>query len=92
VRTALLPGGFVRKLDDLGRVVLPVEWRRTFSIGPGAPMEIIPGRDGTLILQRYVPGGTCTFCSEHVEICHFAGRPVCRSCAAQLGSLAQPSA
>lgn len=85
-------GGFVRKLDDLGRIVLPVEWRRICGIEPGDPMEIIPGRDGTLMLQRYVPGGTCTFCGESDQIHHFAGRPVCQACVARLGSMAQSPA
>lgn len=78
----------MRRLDDLGRVVLPIEWRRLFNVEAGAPMEIIPVKDGTLVLQRYIPGGACTFCGDLREVQHFAGRPVCRSCATQLSSLA----
>jgi transcriptional pleiotropic regulator of transition state genes len=84
------PAGFVRHIDPLGRVVLPVEWRRAFDVGPGAPMEIIPGKDGSLVLQRYVPGGACMFCGTLENIRHFAGRPVCHHCASQLGALSSP--
>lgn len=76
--------GFVRHLDQLGRIVLPVEWRRTFDIQPGAPMEIIPGSDGTLMLKHYVPSHACTFCGEIDDVRLYLGRPVCRSCASQL--------
>ncbi|HWI51233.1 MAG TPA: AbrB/MazE/SpoVT family DNA-binding domain-containing protein [Symbiobacteriaceae bacterium] len=78
--------GYVRILDCMGRVALPIEWRRTFGLEPGAPLEMILGGDGTLVLKRYVPGGTCTFCGDIEEIRHFAGRPICRKCTAQLAA------
>jgi len=86
MKPAFKSTGFVRRLDELGRVVLPVDWRRTFGLGPGAPLEMILGGDGTLVLKRYVPGGTCTFCGEMEDIQHFAGRPVCRKCTVQLAA------
>ncbi|HYG59303.1 MAG TPA: AbrB/MazE/SpoVT family DNA-binding domain-containing protein [Symbiobacteriaceae bacterium] len=79
----------MRQIDQLGRVVLPVEWRRQFMVEPGAPLEIIPGRDGTLMLQRYVPGGACTFCGSFEGVRHFAGRPVCRDCVVSMVDLVQ---
>lgn len=88
MKTALKSSGFVRNLDQLGRVVLPIEWRRTFEIEPGHPMEIIPSGDGSIVIKRYVPNGTCTFCGEMEEIRHFAGRPVCKQCAEQLNQVA----
>lgn len=81
MQKGLKPGGFVRHVDQLGRVVLPMEWRKVFEVVPGAPMEMIPGRDGTLTLKRYVPSGTCTFCGEDDQVRHFEGRPICRTCA-----------
>ncbi|HWI51378.1 MAG TPA: AbrB/MazE/SpoVT family DNA-binding domain-containing protein [Symbiobacteriaceae bacterium] len=86
MKVGLKSTGFVRNLDGLGRIVLPVEWRRTFGLEPGDPLEMILGGDGTLMLKRYVPGGTCTFCGEMEEIRHFAGRPICRRCTAQLAA------
>lgn len=70
----------MRRLDELGRVVLPMEWRRTCGIEAGDPMEMILHGDGTLIIKRYVPSGACTFCGVFENVHHFAGRPVCRKC------------
>lgn len=81
--------GFVRRLDELGRVVLPVEWRRTVGLDPGTPVEMILSGDGSLTLQRYVPGGTCTFCGTPDDLRQFSGRPVCRTCGQSLGALVQ---
>jgi transcriptional pleiotropic regulator of transition state genes len=86
MNASLKGSGFVRNLDQLGRVVLPIEWRRTLDISPGDPMEIIPGSDGTLVLRRYVPNGSCTFCGRHEEVRQFAGRPVCHICTVQLAA------
>lgn len=77
-------GGIVRNLDPLGRVVLPSEWRRTFDLGPGSPMEILPGTDGSLTIRRYVPTGACIFCGEGGVVRYLAGRPICRTCTTQL--------
>jgi AbrB family transcriptional regulator, transcriptional pleiotropic regulator of transition state genes len=81
-----ISSGFVRNLDSLGRVVLPVEWRRTFELNPGAQVELIPQGDGTLMLRRYGPNGTCTFCGQAEGIRMFAGRQVCRTCVDQLAT------
>ncbi|HYF90934.1 MAG TPA: AbrB/MazE/SpoVT family DNA-binding domain-containing protein [Symbiobacteriaceae bacterium] len=86
MKAGLKSSGFVRRLDELGRIVLPVEWRRTFGLEPGSPLEMILGGDGTLMLKRYIPSGTCTFCGEVEEIRHFAGRPICRKCTDQLAA------
>ena len=79
--------GFIRQVDSLGRVVLPIEWRRCHDIREGLFMELIPGRDGSLLMQRYTPGGTCIFCGDLEAILHFAGRPICRRCAAEIGAV-----
>jgi ribosomal protein L37AE/L43A len=49
-------------------------------------MKIIPGGDGTLVLRRYVPNGSCTFCGRHEEIRQFTGHPVCHTCTIQLAA------
>lgn len=77
--------GFIRQVDSLGRVVLPVEWRRCHDIRAGVSMELVPARDGALLLQRYTPGGACIFCGDLEQVLHFAGRSVCRRCAAEVG-------
>lgn len=47
--------GVVRRIDDLGRVVIPKEIRRTLRIREGSPLEIFTDRDGEIILKRYSP-------------------------------------
>ena len=49
--------GFVRRIDDLGRVVVPKEIRRTLRIREGDPLEIFTDRDGEIILKKYSPIG-----------------------------------
>lgn len=47
--------GIVRRIDDLGRVVIPKEIRRTMRIREGEPMEIFTGREGEIVLKKYSP-------------------------------------
>ena len=47
--------GIVRRIDDLGRVVIPKEIRRTLRIKEGTPMEIFTDREGEIILKKYSP-------------------------------------
>ena len=49
--------GIVRRIDDLGRVVVPKEIRRTLGIREGTPLEIFTGKDGEVILKKYSPLG-----------------------------------
>ena len=49
--------GIVRRIDDLGRVVIPKEIRRTLRIREGAPLEIFTDREGEIILKKYSPIG-----------------------------------
>ena len=53
--------GIVRKLDDLGRIVLPIELRRTLDIADKAPLEIFVEGD-SIILRKYEP--SCVFCGK----------------------------
>lgn len=55
--------GIVRRIDDLGRVVVPKEIRRTLRIREGDPLEIYTDREGEIILKKYSPIG------EFVSIC-----------------------
>ena len=47
------PTGIVRRIDDLGRIVIPKEIRRTCHVREGDPMGIYLGEDGAIILQKY---------------------------------------
>ena len=60
--------GIVRRIDDLGRVVIPKEIRRTMRIREGDPLEIYTDRDGEVIFKKYSPMGELgTFADELVE-------------------------
>ena len=51
--------GIVRRIDDLGRVVIPKEIRKTLRIKEGTPLEIFTDREGEIILKKYSPIGIC---------------------------------
>ena len=70
--------GIVRRIDDLGRVVIPKELRRTLRIREGDPLEIFTERDGEVIFKKYSPMGDLT---------EFAGR-ICEAVHRSTGFLA----
>ena len=60
--------GIVRRIDDLGRVVIPKEIRRTLRIREGDPLEIFTDREGEIILKKYSPIGELgTFAKEYAD-------------------------
>ncbi|MDD7219376.1 MAG: stage V sporulation protein T [Clostridia bacterium] len=60
--------GIVRRIDDLGRVVIPKEIRRTLRIKEGTPLEIYTDREGEVILKKYSPIGELSiFAKEYAE-------------------------
>lgn len=73
--------GIVRKVDELGRVVLPIELRRTLDINPRDPLEIFI-EDDTIILRKYQPA--CIFCGRADGIEGFKGKNICSDCRGEL--------
>ena len=71
--------GIVRRIDDLGRVVIPKEIRRTLRIREGDPLEIFTDREGEIILKKYSPIGELgTFAKEYADsLGQVLGLPVC---------------
>ncbi len=71
--------GIVRRIDDLGRVVIPKEIRRTLRIREGDPLEIFTDRQGEVILKKYSPIGELgTFAKEYAEaLAQGTGHMVC---------------
>ena len=66
--------GIVRRIDDLGRVVIPKEIRRTMRIREGDPLEIYTDRDGEVIFKKYSPIGELTvFASQYADTLHKTG-------------------
>jgi len=75
--------GIVRKVDELGRVVLPIELRRTLDIAEKDALEIYV--DGaTIILKKYEPA--CIFCSNAKDVVNYKGKNICPDCMAELKS------
>lgn len=63
--------GIVRRIDDLGRVVIPKEIRRTLRIREGDPLEIFTDREGEVILKKYSPIGELSdFAAQYAESLH----------------------
>lgn len=63
--------GIVRRIDDLGRVVIPKEIRRTLRIREGDPLEIFTSNEGEVIFKKYSPiGELSAFAGEYAEILH----------------------
>lgn len=73
--------GMVRPLDNLGRVVLPIELRRSLQLEPKDPVEIFVDGEA-VILKKYEPG--CAFCGGMDGLVVCEGRNVCRACAAKI--------
>jgi len=77
--------GIVRKVDELGRVVIPIELRRTLGIDEKDALEIYVDHE-RIILKKYEPA--CVFCGNAEDVQNFRGKNVCRECAAAMSSQA----
>ncbi|MBQ9984030.1 MAG: stage V sporulation protein T [Lachnospiraceae bacterium] len=71
--------GIVRRIDELGRIVVPKEIRRTLRIREGDPLEIFTDKDGEIVLKKYSPIGELSiFAQEYVDAtAQILGCPVC---------------
>lgn len=69
--------GIVRKVDELGRTVLPAEIRRTLGIKERDSLEICVDQE-SIILKKYEPA--CVFCGNTEKIQQYKGKAVCRNC------------
>ena len=75
--------GIVRKVDELGRIVLPIELRRTLDIEEKDSLEIY--MDGpSIVLKKFQP--TCIFCDSDQGIVEFRGKNVCPKCFAEMSA------
>lgn len=75
--------GIVRKVDELGRIVLPIELRRTLDINEKDSIEIFV-EGNRVVLQKYQPA--CVFCGSAEDVFTFMGRNVCSKCCEQMKS------
>ncbi len=73
--------GIVRKVDELGRVVIPIELRRTMDIAERDALEIFV-EGSHIILKKYEPA--CIFCGQAKDVENFKGRNICPKCLEEL--------
>lgn len=78
---AMKATGITRKIDELGRIVLPIELRRGLDIGEKDALEIYV-EDEKIILKKYKQ--SCAFCGNDENIIEFKSKYVCADCIAQL--------
>ena len=78
--------GIIRRVDELGRVVIPIELRNKFEITEKDPMEIFV--DGSsIILKKYEPN--CIFCGASKKLVDFQGKLICEKCAKSISKLSE---
>ena len=76
--------GIVRKVDELGCIVLPIELRRTLDIAEKDNLEIYV--DGSsIILKKYQP--SCIFCDDARDVINYRGKNICPACLAALSEI-----
>ena len=73
--------GIVRKIDELGRIVIPKELRTTLNIEDRAPLEIFVD-DHYIMLKKHEP--SCVFCGEPAHISQFKGKNICKTCVSEI--------
>ncbi|GMA49295.1 AbrB family transcriptional regulator [Alicyclobacillus contaminans] len=78
------PTGHVRPLDHIGRVVIPIEWRRMFGIMSRDPIEIYAEGE-YIVMQKY--NQVCVLCGFPGDLVKFRGKLVCRACREEVGYL-----
>lgn len=69
--------GIVRKIDELGRLVIPKETRKVLDINEGEGLEIFTEGEN-IILKKYQPG--CVFCGNASDVINFKGKMICKEC------------
>ena len=74
--------GIIRRIDDLGRVVIPVEMRRVLDIGEREALSISL-ENNAIVLRR----ARCVFCGSDKDVMDFRGKLVCPRCARQLATV-----
>lgn len=75
--------GFVKKIDELGRILIPKELRSSMELDNKDALEMFVDGD-RIVLQKYQPA--CIFCNSADEIVFFEGRRICTSCLSKLKS------
>ena len=75
--------GIVRKMDQLGRLVIPKETRKMFNLNEGEPVEIFTDGD-KIIIKKYNPG--CQCCGDMKDVKEYRGIKICKKCLNELNN------
>lgn len=76
--------GILRKIDGLGRIVIPMEIRNKLNISQNDPLEIhVEGN--SIVLRKYEPD--CTFCGSSKNVVEYKGKNVCEKCIKEISKL-----
>ncbi|WP_127581468.1 AbrB/MazE/SpoVT family DNA-binding domain-containing protein [Paenibacillus koleovorans] len=78
------PAGVVRKVDQLGRIVLPKSLRKRYKMNEGDPVEILVAGD-QILLERFRP--KCVFCSEMSAVTEYREKHICSGCLEELSQI-----
>lgn len=78
------PAGVVRKVDQLGRIVLPKALRKKYNMNEGDPVEILVSGDN-ILLERYRP--KCVFCGHPDNVLEYREKTVCTNCIGELARM-----
>ena len=73
--------GIVRKVDELGRIVLPIETRKRLELAAGDGVEIFVEKD-RVILKKYEP--SCIFCGDADNVINYKDKKICKTCMEEL--------
>lgn len=76
--------GIVRKVDELGRIVLPIELRRTLDIAEKDALEIYV-EGASIILRKYQP--SCVFCGDAKNVISYKNKNICQACLRRIREL-----
>ena len=76
--------GIIRRVDELGRVVIPIELRNKFGIAEKDPIEIYV-HGSSIILRKFEPN--CIFCGNSKKLSEYKGKLVCNKCLAKLSDM-----
>ena len=76
-------GGYTRKVDELGRIVIPMEIRKNFDISPKDSLEIYVEEDN-IILRKYEVKYQCALCGNSEAKIDIKGKSICEECLSEL--------
>jgi transcriptional pleiotropic regulator of transition state genes len=82
-RQGVTKTGIIRHIDELGRIVIPIEIRKSFGLREKDPLEISV-KDETILLSK--PRTVCVFCGRDEPLEEYRGRPICRVCIRELAA------